>query len=228
MSKFKDYIIIILLVICICCSVAAATKTGVIQGEQGEQGIQGIQGEVGPQGIQGPQGEQGLQGIQGETGLAGKDGKDGRDGKDGTNGKDGKDGLTPYIGEDGLWYIGTECTGVAATKTVKDTWYIYPVQNGSTNWKETNINSIQDYQDYIGREVFVKVSDARINVVSTNGYLVYGHDSNNISIRFPVYTSRVSGTYTYFIRGTVDHVGVDAVGNDYVSIIPTNSYIVLD
>ena len=51
------------------------------------------------------------------TGENGKDGKDGADGKDGVNGKDGtdgKDGSTPFIGENGNWWIGDTDTGVQA------------------------------------------------------------------------------------------------------------------
>lgn len=66
---------------------------------------QGPQGEAGAQGEQGPQGETGAQGT------AGADGADGQDGKDGA---DGADGLTPYIGENGNWWIGETDTGVAA------------------------------------------------------------------------------------------------------------------
>lgn len=40
--------------------------------------------------------------------IAGKDGKDGADGKDGT------DGLTPYIGENGNWWIGDTDTQISA------------------------------------------------------------------------------------------------------------------
>lgn len=54
------------------------------------------------QGEQGPQGEQGLQGV---PGTPGKDGND------------GADGLTPYIGENGNWWIGNTDTGVKAVGT---------------------------------------------------------------------------------------------------------------
>ena len=52
--------------------------------------------------------------------LKGLDGRDGTDGKDGTNGQngsdgaDGKDGNTPFIGENGNWWIGDIDTGVKA------------------------------------------------------------------------------------------------------------------
>ena len=44
-------------------------------------------------------------------------GKDGQDGKDGVgkDGEKGKDGLTPYIGDNGNWWIGEEDTGVKAS-----------------------------------------------------------------------------------------------------------------
>ena len=53
-------------------------------------------------------------GEKGDKGDAGTDGKDGADGKDGVAGADGKDGLTPFIGENGNWWIGEKDTGVKA------------------------------------------------------------------------------------------------------------------
>ena len=55
--------------------------------------------------------------------LKGLDGKDGADGKDGTNGingqdgRDGADGNTPFIGENGNWWIGETDTGIKAAGT---------------------------------------------------------------------------------------------------------------
>lgn len=43
--------------------------------------------------------------------LKGADGKDGTNGTDGADGAPGKDGVTPTIGENGNWYLGTEDTG---------------------------------------------------------------------------------------------------------------------
>ncbi len=54
------------------------------------------------------------------TALKGADGRDGADGKDGTNGQngsDGEDGKTPFIGENGNWWIGEIDTGVKAAGT---------------------------------------------------------------------------------------------------------------
>ena len=55
-----------------------------------------------------------LKGLDGKDGINGKDGVDGKDGADGLNGADGKDGNTPFIGENGNWWIGTNDTGVKA------------------------------------------------------------------------------------------------------------------
>jgi hypothetical protein len=41
-------------------------------------------------------------------------GADGKDGKNGTDGAPGKDGITPHIGANGNWFIGTMDTGVLA------------------------------------------------------------------------------------------------------------------
>lgn len=47
--------------------------------------------------------------------IKGNDGKDGSAGKDGKDGKDGANGLTPFIGDNGNWWIGSVDTGVPAT-----------------------------------------------------------------------------------------------------------------
>lgn len=75
----------------------------------------GIEGPVGPQG---EQGETGPQGPQGEPG------------KDGTNGKDGQ---TPYIGENGNWWIGETDTKVKANvEADEDSGYILASDYGIT------------------------------------------------------------------------------------------------
>ena len=79
-----------------------------IKGEKGEKGDKGDKGDTGPAGQQGQQGEagpQGPQGIQGETGPQGEQGQ---------QGEAGKDGQTPYIGENGHWWVGETDTGVVA------------------------------------------------------------------------------------------------------------------
>ena len=59
----------------------------------------------------------GLDGKDGVDGINGKDGADGKDGTNGQNGSDGKDGKTPFIGENGNWWIGETDTGVKAAGT---------------------------------------------------------------------------------------------------------------
>ena len=61
------------------------------------------------------QGQNGTFGSNGKDGADGKNGVDGKDGASGADGEDGTDGKTPYIGENGNWWIGDEDTGVAAT-----------------------------------------------------------------------------------------------------------------
>ena len=62
-------------------------------------------------------GADGAAGQKGDTGAAGQDGQDGApgaDGEDGQDGANGADGQTPYIGENGNWWIGDKDTGVKA------------------------------------------------------------------------------------------------------------------
>lgn len=68
----------------------------------------------GPEGPQGEKGDQGDQGIQGEKGDKGDTGATGAQGEKGEDGQDGEDGLTPHIGANGNWWIGTTDTGVKA------------------------------------------------------------------------------------------------------------------
>ena len=79
--------------------------------------LRGAAGENGKDGVNGKDGIDGVDGKDGADGKNGKDGvngKDGANGKDGVNGKDGADGNTPFIGENGNWWIGTTDTGVKA------------------------------------------------------------------------------------------------------------------
>ena len=59
-------------------------------------------------------GVDGKDGINGKDGIDGKDGADGENGVDGKDGKDGNDGDTPFIGDNGNWWIGTADTGIKA------------------------------------------------------------------------------------------------------------------
>ena len=108
-------------------------------GQQGEKGDKGDKGDPGDAGTPGQNVKNGTNGINGTSGADGKNEKDGKDGigiakaeinANGelvltyTNGKtvnlgkivgaDGKDGLTPFIGENGNWWIGEKDTGVKA------------------------------------------------------------------------------------------------------------------
>jgi len=73
-----------------------------------------LKGADGRDGADGKDGINGKDGVDGKDGINGKDGVDGKDGADGLNGADGKDGNTPFIGENGNWWIGTNDTGVKA------------------------------------------------------------------------------------------------------------------
>ena len=68
-------------------------------------------------GLDGRDGADGKDGINGKDGIDGKDGAAGKDGTNGQNGSDGEDGKTPFIGENGNWWIGEIDTGVKAVGT---------------------------------------------------------------------------------------------------------------
>ena len=75
---------------------------------RGAKGDKGEKGEKGDTGAQGIQGEQGIQGVQGEKGDKGEKGDTGAQGPQGAAGADGK---TPYVGDNGNWFVGSDDTG---------------------------------------------------------------------------------------------------------------------
>ena len=104
-------------------------------GENGEDGKDGADGATGPAGENGEDGKDGADGktpyigdngnwwigttdtgvkAEGQDGADGATGPAGPAGENGEDGKDGADGETPYIGDNGNWWIGTTDTGVKA------------------------------------------------------------------------------------------------------------------
>lgn len=84
------------------------------RGPKGDTGPQGPKGETGPQGLPGEAGQKGDVGPQGpigETGPQGIQGLKGDPGEKGDPGTAGAAGITPHIGDNGNWYIGTTDTG---------------------------------------------------------------------------------------------------------------------
>lgn len=79
--------------------------------EDGADGAPGKDGSPGAKGDKGETGPQGPKGDPGAAGAPGKDGADGAPGKNGANGSNGKDGITPTIGSNGNWYLGSVDTG---------------------------------------------------------------------------------------------------------------------
>ncbi len=83
---------------------------------------EGTPGPRGPQGVPGAtgqKGEPGEPGVQGEKGEPGESGAPGIQGEKGEPGEPGADGDTPFIGENGNWWIGTIDTGICAVQGEK-------------------------------------------------------------------------------------------------------------
>jgi hypothetical protein len=78
----------------------------------------------------------------------------GSDGVDGTNGTNGVDGLTPYIGENGNWYIGETDTGVFAgyrnDEIIQTGEYIFAVNSDGQSYY---------LKSYSGSDRFVSIPD---------------------------------------------------------------------
>ncbi len=93
-------------------------------GEKGDKGDTGKQGETGATGAQGKTGIKGDKGEKGDTGDAGEQGAQGTTGAKGDKGEKGDqgaagiNGLTPFIGNNGNWWVGDTDTGVKATAEI--------------------------------------------------------------------------------------------------------------
>lgn len=85
------------------------------QGPEGPPGPKGDKGDPGPKGDTGPRGPAGPAGADGKDGVPGPTGPTGPTGPAGPAGPKGDPGDTPYIGENGNWWIGGTDTGVQAT-----------------------------------------------------------------------------------------------------------------
>ena len=91
-----------------------AAQLAALRGEQGVPGPAGPEGPRGATGETGPAGPAGPTGPGGPAGPKGEQWETGPAGPTGPTGPTGAPGLTPYIGENDHWFIGTTDTGVSA------------------------------------------------------------------------------------------------------------------
>ena len=117
-SKLLTLLAAFICMLAILCSCGAGEK-----GEKGDAGKDGLTPFIGENGnwwigatdtgvsatgIAGPKGDKGDKGDKGNQGIQGPEGEKG------DKGDTGKDGLTPFIGENGNWWIGDTDLGVPA------------------------------------------------------------------------------------------------------------------
>lgn len=168
-----------------------------IQGEKGEQGIQGLRGEKGDQGIQGERGEQGLTGAKGEkgdTGAQGAKGEKGDTGAQGAKGDKGADGYTPYIGNNGNWWINGEDTGVLAEGQVNVLTSYYVWQDFEIRIKKPSLLNAHLYSKYLSYEYCsIQVYSAEISgCIHTNS----SNPDVYIEYAYSVFKANARGGFT--------------------------------
>lgn len=108
---------------------------------------------------------------------SGKDGADGEDGKDGINGEDGADGKTPYIGENGNWWIGEEDTGVKASAVGGGGGYSFAEQVDDITLEEAGLTEITlelDLQACYEARIYITVPTTGLD--SNYNYYLTGAD----------------------------------------------------
>lgn len=121
---------------------ASGTSSANLKGEKGEKG------DAGPQGLKGDKGETGEKGVDGESGVyvGSEPDEDALIWID----PEGVNEITPNIGENGNWFVGTTDTGVPAEgKAGADG---YTPQKGTDYFTDEDVEAILDetYESYIG------------------------------------------------------------------------------
>lgn len=109
--------------------------------------------EDGADGAPGKDGSPGAKGDKGETGPQGPAGVPGKDGADGKPGAAGADGITPHIGDNGNWYLGTTDTGKPSRGATGA-----PGKGGITPVKGTDYWTAADKQEIVN-DVIAELPD---------------------------------------------------------------------
>ena len=170
------------------------------------QGPQGVQGEPGPQGIQGEQGEKGLQGEKGDTG------------------NNGADGVTPHIGENNNWFLGSSDTGVSAVGFFS---------NGVPPFLFTN----SDLSNGILTKTFAELGidssmPVSVNIISGDGVIMDGDvrlamiwEDTGLKVDLSQFGT-ISGTWKLVFAGGTNGTGGSGSGNGYTrSVLSQNTTV---
>ena len=167
--------------------------------------INGVNTGVHAQGPEGPKGVTGMQGPEGPKGVTGMQG---------VTGKPGKDGATPYIGENGYWYINNENTGVPAQGPTGDATlvsynagqniditeniisalgYVYNPENKSIGLQGTTAINNSSYAE--GKNTIASGICTHVEGSGAIGFGEASHAEGNDTAAYG-YASHVEGCYT--------------------------------
>ena len=144
------------------------------------RGAKGEKGEKGDTGAQGIQGEQGIQGVQGEKGEKGDTGAAGADGK------------TPYVGDNGNWYIGADDTGKPSRGAKGE-----PGQDGAPGADGKSAYQYAQDGGYTGTETEFAEKLAQEPLIGTTDELTPTQVYNAMSAGIPVKVHYFDSTYGY-------------------------------
>ncbi len=176
-------------------------------------------------------------GQTGATGPIGPSGASGLPGVSGLPGEDGEDGLTPYIGENGNWWIGDTDTGVQAegqdgqdgqggTVSILETIdFIHPELDFTADSirvptvEITNIDALEVYQNALNAS-FINVStEAELRAMEFGGAYRL---TNNITLTEPwtmIGDSNTAGVITLDGGGyTISGLSISDADNNYVGM----------
>ena len=154
----------------------------------------------------------GLKGDKGDTGATGAQGLKGDTGAPGKDGKDGTDGITPTIGANGNWYIGSTDTGKPSRGEKGD--------KGDTPVKSENVVMNAWYNGYADPATMIKDGYQLISIPDGLVYIVpkagYYYDYLNEPYLYKEWTPAHIGKAVFDEKHPSILGGMFAIWNDHV------------
>lgn len=162
--------------------------------------------------------------LKGDQGEPGADGQPGENGQDGEPGEDGEDGLTPFIGENGNWWIGDTDTGVAA-KVSADEYPVKLIENTDSSNK-TPLRSLES-GTYILKGYFTSYTGGTHSYTFSTGMLVAivkATDMSYVQIFYPKNNTiqYVEISDTDVVRNDAKLVNMETMSNRVTEISETS------
>ncbi|MBQ4558048.1 MAG: leucine-rich repeat protein [Clostridia bacterium] len=147
------------------------------------------------------------------------------EGKDGANGSNGKNGITPHVGQNGNWYIGTQDTGVKAEGENGDQYAIGEDGYWYLNGEKTEFKAIGQDASYSTYLITYEYDCEGMEEFFDNYKTSQEIDSNKWIQDMPKLKEGL-GDFDWCVKGTDKVINnFDFLGNDVTLVMKWKQYI---